>query len=136
MFVTFFVGVLNLKNGEVRFANAGHNPPVIIRSGGEVEMLELKKSIPIGLFDNMQFSESSVRLRKGDKFFMYTDGVTEAEDCSMNLYSTERLLKVLKENKQELPEALIKSVGKDLNLHVCSNPQSDDITMMAIIYYG
>jgi len=136
MFVTFFVGVLNVRNGLLTYTNAGHNPPVIIRNNGEVKMMELASSIPVGIFGDMNFTESSIHMEKGDKLFLYTDGVTEAEDCSMCLYSEDRLLTTLKKNNQVMPETLIHSVEKDLINHVSNNPQSDDITMMAIVYNG
>ncbi len=134
MFVTFFVGVLNIRNGRLAYTNAGHNPPVIIRENGKVQMMKLASSIPIGIFGDMTFTESSINLGKGDKLFLYTDGVTEAENCSMVLYSEERLLTTLEKNSGAIPEALIHSVEEDLTNHVCTNPQSDDITMMAIVY--
>jgi len=128
MFVTFFIGVLDIRNGKLIYTNAGHNPPVIIRENGKVKMMELARSIPVGIFGDMTFTESSINLEKGDKLFLYTDGVTEAENCSMVLYSEERLLTTLEKNNRAIPEALIHSV--------CDNPQSDDITMMAIVYNG
>ncbi|MFH0760001.1 MAG: SpoIIE family protein phosphatase [Bacteroidota bacterium] len=136
MFVTFFVGVLNLHTGEIKYSNAGHNPPIIIRDNGDVEMFELSKSIPVGLFEDFTYTEASVGLNKGDKIFMYTDGVTEAENCDKVLYSPERLVTILEANTKASPDQLIKYVEEDIMLHVCTNPQSDDITMMTIIYNG
>lgn len=136
MFVTFFVGVLHLPTGEIRYSNAGHNPPVIIRETGEVEMFELSKSIPIGLFEDFAYTEATVKLNKGDKLFMYTDGVTEAENCDKELYSPERLVEILQANVKASPIELIKFVEEDVTSHVACTPQSDDITMMTIVYYG
>lgn len=136
MFVTFFVGILNLKTGELSYSNAGHNPPFIIRKNGDVEMFQLAKSAPIGLFEEIIYTESTASFAKGDKLFMYTDGVTEAENHAKVLYSTERLVSVLKREYEAKPIDLVKSVEKDLSLHVSNYEQSDDITMMTIIFYG
>ena len=136
MFVTFFIGVLNLNSGELKFSNAGHNPPFVIRQNGAVEMFEITKSIPVGLFEDFAYTESTIHLQKGDKLFMYTDGVTEAENFDKDLYSTDRLLRVLENNSQATPEELIKLVDDDVALHVNKHSQSDDLTMMSIIFYG
>jgi len=136
MFVTFFVGVLDLHTGEIVYSNAGHNPPVIIRETGAVEMFELSKSIPIGLFEDFTYTEATVKLNKGDKLFMYTDGITEAENCDKELYSPERLVEILRANVKASPIQMIKFVEEDVTSHVACNPQSDDITMMTIVYYG
>lgn len=136
MFVTFFCGILNLNTGELKFSNAGHNPPFLVRENGAVEMFELTKSIPIGLFEDIRYSESIVHLNKGDKIFMYTDGVTEAENCEKVLYSDKRLIGILQNNNTNSPEQLIKVVEEDVAVHVGKHTQSDDITMMTIVFYG
>ncbi|MBN1927567.1 MAG: SpoIIE family protein phosphatase [Prolixibacteraceae bacterium] len=136
MFVTFFAGILNMRTGELEYTNAGHNPPVVIRNTGEVEMLEMTKCIPIGLFEDFIYTGSTWKLNKGDKFFLYTDGVTEAENSEMELYTEKRLMEILTANYTTSPIDLIHALEKDISLHVDSFPQSDDITMMAIIFNG
>jgi len=136
MFVTIFVGVLNLKNGELSYSNAGHNPPFIIRKNGDVKMFELAKTAPIGLFEDLFYTESRVSFSHGDKLFLYTDGVTEAENVEQTLYSTERLVSILKNKYEAKPDELVKSIEEDVSLHVNKHEQSDDITMMTIIFYG
>jgi sigma-B regulation protein RsbU (phosphoserine phosphatase) len=136
MFVTFFVGVLDLGTGDVVYANAGHNPPVVVRRNGDVEDLEMDRAVPVGVFEDYLFKDFSVRLAEGDKIFMYTDGVTEAENGAGEFYTVERLMSRLAKNSPDLPEALIQAVGQDVTHHVGACPQSDDITMMSIIYFG
>jgi sigma-B regulation protein RsbU (phosphoserine phosphatase) len=136
MFVTFFVGMLHLKTGELKFSNAGHNPPFMIRNNGKVEMFEITKSIPIGLFEEIKYTESVVHLQKGDKLFMYTDGITEAENHDKALYSADRLMMILQKNILATPKQLIQTVDEDVALHVDKYPQSDDLTMMTIVFYG
>jgi len=136
MFVTFFVGVLNLNSGELKFSNAGHNPPFIIYKNGEVKMFEIAKSIPIGLFEDIVYTESIVQLQKGDKLFLYTDGVNEAENCDKILFSTSRMMELLQNNFETSPQQLIRRMEDDIALHVDKYPQSDDITMMTVAFYG
>jgi sigma-B regulation protein RsbU (phosphoserine phosphatase) len=99
-------------------------------------MFEITKSIPVGLFEDFDYTESTIQLQKGDKIFMYTDGVTEAENIEKDLYSTDRLLKFLRINSRFSPEELIKLVDDDVALHVNKHSQSDDLTMMSIVFYG
>ncbi|MDD4033620.1 MAG: SpoIIE family protein phosphatase, partial [Bacteroidales bacterium] len=136
MFVTFFLGILDLHTGEIKYTNAGHNPPVILRKNGEIAMFEVSKSIPVGLFETVTYPESSISFQRGDTLFLYTDGVTEAENCEKKLYSTERLIEILNMHTDASPRELIRYVEEDITAHVCSNPQSDDITMMTLVYNG
>ncbi len=136
MFVTFFVGVINLNTGELNYTNAGHNPPVLIRENGEVKLFEITKSIPVGLFEDFKYTQSTLYMQKGDKLFLYTDGVTEAENCDQKLYSEECLIDVLRQHAGASPVELIRWVEQDIAAHVDNNPQSDDLTMMSIVYYG
>jgi phosphoserine phosphatase RsbU/P len=136
MFVTFFLGVIDLRTGILQFANAGHNPPVIIKRHGEVSMFEQAKAIPLGLFEDFAFTESSMQLHEGDKIFAYTDGVNEAENQHEELFGDERMLQTIQENQQAHPKDLIITMEKAVLSHVKDHPQSDDITMMTILYNG
>lgn len=134
MFVTFFLGVLNLTTGEMSYSNAGHNPPVIIRKNGDVVMFEKTKFIPVGLFEDFEYGESSVRMESGDKIFLYTDGVSEAEDSENKLFGEENLLEIIRQNAHASPRDLIKKMEEGLATHVNGHTQSDDITMMTILH--
>lgn len=136
MFVTFFLGVLDLTTGELRYSNAGHNPPVIIRHNTQPEMLEKTKSIPVGLFEDFNYIESSIYLKPGDKLFLYTDGVTEAENSSNELYGEQKMISVIKSGIELSPKELIVAIEADISSHVAGFAQSDDITMMTIVYNG
>jgi sigma-B regulation protein RsbU (phosphoserine phosphatase) len=136
MFVTFFLGVLDLVAGEMRYCNAGHNPPVLIRKNGEVVMFEKTSFIPAGLFEEFVYGESSIQFEPGDKIFLYTDGVSEAENSENKLFGDDNLLKILKENTNASPSDLIHKMEEGLATHVNGNIQSDDITMMTIVYNG
>jgi sigma-B regulation protein RsbU (phosphoserine phosphatase) len=134
MFVTFFLGVLDLFTGVVTYCNAGHNPPVIIRADGETVMLNNTTSIPAGLFEDAAYGELSLKLESGDKIFLYTDGVSEAEDVENVLFGENNLMKILRENATDSPKSLIRKMEEALMKHVKGHTQSDDITMLTIVY--
>jgi len=136
MFVTFFLGILDTKTGKLSYCNAGHNPPILIRDGKEASFFSFSKSIPIGLFDTFDYTEDTVTIHAGDQLFLYTDGVTEAEDIDNKLYGNDQLLKVVSEHASAIPKKLIEEVNKDIAVHVNGHVQSDDLTMMSIIYHG
>lgn len=135
MFVTLFIGILNTETGELRYCNAGHNPPVLIRKGKNVEFLNLTKSIPVGLYDDFLFTEEKLQVGMHDQLFLYTDGLTEAEDAGNNLYGNERLLEVIRKYAESMPRELLKAVNNDVKVHVNGHVQSDDLTMMSIIFH-
>ncbi len=134
MFVTFFLGILDLNDGSVKYTNAGHNPPALIRNDGEVTLLETTKSIPLGLNEDFFFEERTMKLSHGDKLFLYTDGVSEAENEQFNLFGEEKMLASLKKLNPANPKDLIIGMEAEIEQHVAGYPQSDDITMMTIMY--
>ncbi len=136
MFVTFFLGVMNLKTGQLSYVNAGHNPPVLISKTKETKMFEPAKTIPLGLYEEFEYPEHSMTLEPGDKLFSYTDGVTEAENVRDDLFDEDRMLKVLEENKDKSPKDLINVMMHAIEAHVQDHPQSDDITMMTVSFKG
>ncbi|MCX6307450.1 MAG: SpoIIE family protein phosphatase, partial [Bacteroidia bacterium] len=133
MFVTLFIGILNTKTGALSFCNAGHNPPILIRDGKKVDFIGLTKSIPVGLFDDYVFTEEKLQLGANDQIFLYTDGLTEAEDIDNNQYGNDRLLHEILTHAEYLPKRLIEEVNHDVKAHVNGHIQSDDLTMMSII---
>lgn len=136
MFVTFFIGILDTQTGLLRYCNAGHNPPVLIKSGYGAEYFEITKGIPLGLFEEFKFTEQFAQLNEGDHIFLYTDGLTEAENSSNELFSEQRLINSINTSESKIPEALVKEVLKSVKLHVGENEQSDDLTMLSILFKG
>ncbi|MEI7831468.1 MAG: SpoIIE family protein phosphatase [Prolixibacteraceae bacterium] len=136
MFVTFFLGVLDLKTGLLKYCNAGHNPPVIIRGKGDVVMFEKTKYIPVGLFEDFDYQELSLQLEDGDKIFLYTDGVSEAENADNKLFGDDTLMNIVSQNAKATPRDLIHTMEAEIASHVNGFTQSDDITMMTIVYNG
>lgn len=136
MFVTFFLGIIDLRTGIMQYANAGHNPPVIIKNKGEVRMFDKAKAIPLGLFEDFVFPELSLQLNEGDKIFAYTDGVNEAENQHEELFGDERMLRIIEGNQQAHPKDMILNMEHAILSFVNDHTQSDDITMMTILYNG
>ncbi|MDA3944923.1 MAG: SpoIIE family protein phosphatase [Bacteroidetes bacterium] len=134
MFVTFFLGVLDISTGELSYVNAGHNPPVIIPGDGAVKFLPLAKGIPLGLQENYEYPQFSLSFKNGDKFFAYTDGVSEAENSQHQLFGEQAILDVLMQHKSDNPIALIKAMDAAISQHVSGFDQSDDITMLSIAF--
>lgn len=136
MFVTFFLGILDLETGKLAFSNAGHNPPIIVKKEGEASFLIVEPSIPLGLQEEYPYTEAEIEFGAGDKIFTYTDGVSEAENASQKLFGEEAILRVVREHTNSTPQALIECVDRALEQHVKGYAQSDDITMLTISFNG
>ena len=134
MFVTAFIGVLDLQTGEFVYVNAGHNPPVIYRAEkNSCEFLDVKKNFVLGPMDGIPFAEQKVSLKRGDLLFLYTDGVTEALNVKEEEYLPERLIKFMNSTNCAADlKILLANVRADLSAHVGDAEQSDDITMFAL----
>ena len=135
LFVTCWMGILTLSTGELNFANAGHNAP-IIKNGGEIKYLSTKPNLMLAAMDGIPYTNNTLKLAKGDRLFIYTDGITEATNDYNELYGEERLLKILKsvQNNGISSRDLLDIVRNDLNDFVLDAPQFDDITMLAMTY--
>jgi sigma-B regulation protein RsbU (phosphoserine phosphatase) len=136
MFVTVFCAIINTKTGEVDYASAGHNPPMVSRSGGGFEFLELEKSGVLGPMPDGRFSTGTLRLNPDDALFLYTDGVTEALNPDEEFYSEERLRNLLSNIREKDPTHMIQAVKDDIRQFAGGASQYDDITMLAIRYNG
>jgi sigma-B regulation protein RsbU (phosphoserine phosphatase) len=131
MFTTVFCAILDITTGDVSFANAGHNPPLIIDSAG-VRYLSLKPGLMLGAMAETVYATERFTLEKEGILFLYTDGVTEAKSPEDELYGEERLLKALQAAPQEGLANLIHYISSEVAHHASGAPQSDDITMLAI----
>ncbi len=129
MFVTFFCGVLDLRNGHLRYCNAGHNAPVLVMPDGNRE-LPVEANLPLGVVPGMSFSEQETDLTTGTGLFLYTDGLTEAENPAHALFGEERMLAALsgKLGSHQQIDAMTQAVQG----FVGEAPQSDDLTMLYI----
>jgi len=136
LFVTLFLGTLNIKDGTVEYCNGGHNPPYIIRASGEIEALEMTGGIALGVMEDFSFQSKRVVLNKGDALFIYSDGVTEAMNSRHELFSEARLEDELNRLKGLPVEDIIAGVMEKIREFSQGEPQTDDITMMVILYNG
>ncbi|MBX9190455.1 SpoIIE family protein phosphatase [Bacteroides sp. K03] len=135
MFVTLIVGILDLRTGCLKLCNAGHNPPILIRSGSNVSFLDLKTHLFVGVINDFIYTDDEIILEKGDKLFLYTDGVTEAENISKELYGDERLLKILSANTPRSDaRSTVNTVVGSVAQHVQEAEPSDDLTILLICY--
>lgn len=136
LFVTAWMGVLEISTGKLVYVNAGHNPPVIGRKNGETEFLRSRPGFVLSGLDFTKYRAGSLELMPGDLLYLYTDGVTEAMNTAQELYGEERLKRTLDANVSAAPEEIFKAVKKDLDDFVADAPQFDDITMLAMRYLG
>lgn len=134
MFCTFFLGILDLQTGHMQYCNAGHNAPVLMRTSGETEFMSVVPNLPLGLFEGVAYEGQECTLMKGESLFLYTDGVTEAENSDKELYSDEHLLEFLEMHRQKRPSELAEEVFSDIVRHAADAEQSDDITIMCLNY--
>ena len=131
MFVTVWLGVLDLETGDLVTANAGHEYPIFKRGAGEFETFRDKHGFVLGGIDDMKYTETRYHLDAGDVLFVYTDGAVEANDVNGNQFGEERLLAALNRQKDAGMEALIGAAKREIDAFSAGAPQFDDITMLA-----
>ncbi len=136
MFVTVWLGILDLKTGLLTASNAGHEKPIIKMPGDDFELFSDKHGFVIGGIDSAKYKDYTVQLEFGSKIFIYSDGVVEATRADDALFGTERTVEALNKVKDETPEAILNSVGKAINEFVGDAPQFDDMTMLCFSYIG
>ncbi|MCR5675349.1 MAG: serine/threonine-protein phosphatase [Lachnospiraceae bacterium] len=135
------LGYLDLKTGNVRVANAGHNPPILIHDG-KAEYVRFKPGLMLAMYDDIRYNEQALQLQKGDVLYLYTDDVTEAMDVHDNLYGEDRLKDLLSyadrvpepDERNGLVGSICKMVTADVTKYTIGAEQSDDITMLCIRY--
>lgn len=131
MFLTSWMGVINLETGHLAFANAGHNPPLLCRKDGTFEYMKEKPNFILAGMEGSPYVKREVYLNPGDKIYLYTDGVTEAENIDHKLYGEDRLARILAQAKDFAPMDICHIVEDDVAKFVDGAPQSDDITMLS-----
>jgi sigma-B regulation protein RsbU (phosphoserine phosphatase) len=128
-FVTLFFGVVNPQTGELIYCNAGHNPPLLVRSDGELLRLEGGGPV-VGILPNLTFQEQRCRMEPGDALLLYSDGVTEASNPGGEEFGEERLAEILRERRQEPAEAIVNAVNEAVENFTAGQPPADDITVV------
>ena len=136
MFVTVWLGIIDLRTGLMQCANAGHEYPSLLRGGGEFELLKDKHGLALAAMEGMRFREYELQFRPGDRLFVYTDGIPEAIDENVRQYGAERLLRVLNSAKTRAASDVLPAVRGDIADFAGAAEQFDDITMLGFDYYG
>ncbi len=136
MFVTVWLGILDLKTGEISAANAGHEYPVLMQAGGRFELVKDKHGFVIGGMDGVSYKEYTLQLEPGAKLFLYTDGVPEATNAEKELFGTERMLAALNADVSLPPDGLVRQVQRAVDAFVKDAEQFDDLTMLCMEYKG
>jgi sigma-B regulation protein RsbU (phosphoserine phosphatase) len=135
MFVTVWLGILEISTGKLTAANAGHEYPALMKNG-RFELFKDKHGFVIGGMDGVKYKDYEVFLDKGDKLFVYTDGVPEATDAGNDMFGVERMLAALNEAPGSSPEVLLENVRKAVDGFVNGATQFDDLTMLCVEYDG
>ena len=134
MFVTVWLGILELSTGKLTAANAGHEYPVLRQPDGNFELYKDKHGFVIGGMEGLKYKEYSINMKPGAKIFLYTDGVPEATDSEDQLFGTERMVAALNKNPESSPQEILKSVRSSVDDFVKNAEQFDDLTMLCMEY--
>ena len=138
MFVTAWVGEIDLATGTVHYVNAGHNPPLVLRAkDGSATYLHSRPGLVLGSMPGMKYRSGEIALEPGDALYLYTDGVTEQADGRGQLYGEERLRAFLAGGDfLAHPETCTGAVRADVEAHAADAPQSDDRTQLLLVWHG
>ena len=134
LFVTAWLGVLELTTGKLTYVNAGHNPPLIKQNGGEFTYLKSRVSFVLAGMETIKYRQNEITIAPGDRLFLYTDGVTEATNSSIELYGEERLSAFMNSHSGENAEEILHDLKADIYAFQGEAPQFDDITMLMLDY--
>lgn len=133
MFATLFIGVLDMETGSLNYCNAGHNAPVLVRKKSTTE-LEVLPNLPIGILSGFEYVGQSAQIQRGDMLFLYTDGLTEAENAEHAQFGEQRMLDILATVEGMQPREVVEKMEESIETFVADAPQSDDLTMLAVRY--
>ncbi len=133
MFVTLFVGLIDLESKELTFCNAGHNPPIIVSNcQNDISFIKVTANLPIGLMPYYNYCEQKVVMESGAKLILYTDGISEAENKNTEQYTNERLIAAISQCKRKTAKETVLCIENSVKQFVDGAPQCDDLTIMAI----
>lgn len=136
MFVTVFCALLDTETGEVRFANAGHNPPLVYRQGHGFQFIKPQAGFVLGPMANSSYLTERITLGENDGIFLYTDGVTEAQNPEAELFGEKRLQEALNRGEVTDLTQMVLAIRSEVAMHANGAPQSDDVTMLALSFRG
>ena len=136
MFITAWLGILEISTGKLTAANAGHEYPVLTQEDGSFGLYKDKHGFVLGGMEGIRYRQCEIQLKPGDKLFLYTDGVPEASDISEELFGTDRMLAALNECADKSPKEILKAVREAVDRFVKDAEQFDDLTMLCLEYKG
>jgi sigma-B regulation protein RsbU (phosphoserine phosphatase) len=136
LFVTVWLGILEISTGKGKAANAGHEHPTIRRKDGKYELVVYRHSPAVATMEGIRFKEHDFELHPGDSLFVYTDGVAEATNAENELFGTDRMLEALNRDPGAMPKKILETVKSSVDEFVGAAPQFDDITMLGFKYFG
>ena len=136
MFVTIWLGILELSTGKLIASNAGHEYPAVMHAGGNFELFKDKHGIVVGGMEGVRYTDYEIQLSPGDKIFVYTDGVPEATDGDNNMFGVDRMLSALNLELDAGPEKVLGNVRSAVDAFVKDAQQFDDLTMLCLQYKG
>jgi sigma-B regulation protein RsbU (phosphoserine phosphatase) len=132
MFVTMFIGMLDLENGHLAYCNAGHNPPVLGGGDHKGDYLEMIPNAPIGLWPEMDYEGEEIESIKGRALFVYTDGLNEAEDLGQRQFGDDHLLDVLRHTHFDSAKQVVETLNAKVEEHRNGAEPNDDLTMLCL----
>jgi len=132
MFVTAFMGILDLQSNMFSYVNAGHNPPLILRNNGHLERLHAKRGLVLGVMHNTPYTQNEIQLEQGDMLYFYTDGVTEAMNKHNVMFSEKRLQDIIHKYHAESLKNIVMSFIKEIEAFAEGVEQTDDITLVVL----
>lgn len=136
MFVTLWLGILDLTTGRIVAANAGHDDAAVCRNGGTFELFKTRHGFVAGGMEGVRYTDFTIDLGRGDKLFLYTDGVPEATDANNGMFGMQRMLDALNANSERTPTEILNGVHESVNAYVGGALQFDDLTMLCVEWKG
>ncbi len=136
MFITIWLGILEISTGRLTACNAGHEYPAISRNGGAFGLYKDRHSFVIGGMPGTRYRDYEITLQPGDRLFLYTDCVPEATDIRQELFGTDRMIDALNEYAGESPQVMLVRMKKRIDAFVSGAEQFDDLTMLCVKYRG
>ena len=134
MYVTMFMGILDVNTGIMTYTNAGHPYPLIVHENGETNFLSNYPDVPIGILEDHNFTEHTYTIHKNNSLLFYTDGITDAENPTGQFYGKEKLINCIEKVSSLSPQLIIHTILADITQHIDTRKQSDDLTLLLIRY--
>ncbi len=136
MFITVWLGILDLKAGTVEYVNAGHEYPIIVSGNKSVEVVEKENGSPLAAVEDLDFVNERIQLEKGDNLFLYTDGVPEAKASDGSRFGMKRLVGLLEKQAAMSPEQNVVGIKQEVDSFQLKNDPFDDVTIMSVLWKG